>query len=111
MRNTSKGETVRDDLLKDQHVAATNPHASVHVLRLDMDEYTSVNDLIAEFKRRFFDLHILMLNAGVGLPRREHAASGHERNTQVNYLSNVLLTLGLLPVMERPPRRRAGPAG
>ncbi|GJN67840.1 hypothetical protein PLICBS_001882 [Purpureocillium lilacinum] len=100
VRNTSKGETVRDDLLKDQHVAATNPHASVHVLRLDMDEYTSVNDLIAEFKRRFFDLHILMLNAGVGLPRREHAASGHERNTQVNYLSNVLLTLGLLPVME-----------
>ncbi|KAJ6437245.1 Alpha/Beta hydrolase protein [Purpureocillium lavendulum] len=100
VRNTQKGETVRDGLLKDRAIASANPHASVHVLRLDMDEYGSVNDFMSEFKRLFSDLHILMLNAGVGIPRREHAASGHERNTQVNYLSTVLLTLGLLPVLE-----------
>ncbi|UNI21226.1 hypothetical protein JDV02_007236 [Purpureocillium takamizusanense] len=100
VRNTAKGEAVRDDLLRDRQITSANPSASVHVLRLDMDDYASVRDFIAEFKSRVSELHILMLNAGVGLLRRELAATGHERNNQVNYLSNVLLALGLLPVME-----------
>lgn len=43
--------------------------------------------------------HVL-LNAGIGILKFERSVSSHERTMQVNYLSNVLLLLELLPHLE-----------
>ena len=99
VRNVPKGERVKELLLADSAVQAHNPKASVIVLELDMDSYKSVQDFSAKVKAEIPVLDILILNAGTGNVKREQSASGHERVLQVNYLSNMLVTLELLPLL------------
>lgn len=101
VRNVSKGETVKSSLQADPHVVPANPHARIEVMKLDTEDYDSVKAFATAFVAKFSELHILMLNAGIGTFKKELAEkTGHEKNMQVNYLSNILLTLELLPVME-----------
>ena len=100
VRNLPKGETVRQALLSEPAVKTANPNATVKVLELDTESYESVQRFVSAFKVEFHDLHLLIANAGVGTAAKELANSGHEKDIQVNYLSNVLLTLALLPTLE-----------
>lgn len=109
VRNVSKGEAVKATLIKEPAIASTNPGASIKVMQLDTEDYASVKAFVAEFNKAFTQLHILMLNAGIGSPWREFARTGHERNVQINYLSNVLLTLGLAPVLEATATKTGAP--
>ncbi|KAM5358299.1 hypothetical protein ACJZ2D_015398 [Fusarium nematophilum] len=78
-------------------------------MELDMDSCESVKRFVSSYKAEFQDLHLLMANAGIGTVAKEFASSGHERTTQVNYLSNILLTLGLLPILEDTASRTGEP--
>lgn len=100
VRNTSKGETVRESLLSDPAVKAVNPRVTIKVMELDTENCESVQRFVSAYQRAFQDLHLLMANAGIGTAAKESASSGHEKDIQVNYLSNVLLTLALLPTLE-----------
>jgi NAD(P)-dependent dehydrogenase (short-subunit alcohol dehydrogenase family) len=100
VRNTSKGETCRKELLADSAVKAHNPSAVVKVMKVDMDSYDSIQKFAKAVKAEVPILNLLVLNAGIGLLKLERSAAGHERTLQVNYLSNVLLTLELLPHLE-----------
>ncbi|KAL0930199.1 short-chain dehydrogenase reductase family [Colletotrichum truncatum] len=100
VRNTSKGETVKADLLADAAIRSVNPDAVVKVMKLDAENYDSVKSFTEAFRAEHQDLHIAMLNAGVPGFNRFVAPTGHESTIQVNYLSNVLLTLELLPLLE-----------
>lgn len=46
------------------------------------------------------DLNILILNAGMAAINFEFSPSGHEVITQTNYLSNAVLLVSLLPMLE-----------
>ncbi|KAF5979397.1 hypothetical protein FBULB1_5749 [Fusarium bulbicola] len=94
VRNISKGEEVRTE------ISAINPKAVVQVMKLDMTDYASVKAFAETFTSKHGELHLLMLNAGISDINFELAPTGHEKNLQVNYLSNVLLTLLLLPTLE-----------
>ncbi|KAH7134181.1 hypothetical protein EDB81DRAFT_858828, partial [Dactylonectria macrodidyma] len=109
VRNVSKGESARETLISDPAVKSTNPSATIKVLKLDTENYASVKTFVASFKAEFADLHILMLNAGIGTFAYEVASTGHEKNMQVNYLSNVLLNLALLPTLEATAQRAGEP--
>ncbi|KAF7552400.1 hypothetical protein G7Z17_g4354 [Cylindrodendrum hubeiense] len=109
-RNVSKGETVRQSLMSDPVVKSTNPNATIKVLKLDTENYSSVQEFASSFKTEFTDLHLLMLNAGIGTMAREFASTGHEKNIQVNYLSNALLSLALLPTLEATASKTGEPA-
>ncbi|KAJ0415647.1 short-chain dehydrogenase/reductase family protein [Aspergillus carlsbadensis] len=100
VRNTSKGERVREALLAEPAVKGANPRATITVMELDAASYPSVQRFVSAYQHAFQDLHLLMANAGIGTSEKERAASGHEMDIQVNYLSNVLLTLALLPILE-----------
>lgn len=93
VRNVEVGETVRKELL------AQYPQARIEVLRFDAADLEGVKRFAADVKAKFPELHIAMLNAGLGTFWRE-TAGGHEMNVQVNYIANVLLTLELLPLLE-----------
>ena len=100
-RNLSKGETARNLLLSDPGIAQTNPSAVIKVMKLDTESYTSAIELADRVKKEIADLHILLLNAGIGSMKFEkNPTTGHEKVTQVNYLSNALLALELLPLLE-----------
>ncbi|KAI0445993.1 hypothetical protein F4803DRAFT_97500 [Xylaria telfairii] len=110
VRNVSKGEMVRQALLSEPAIKAANPNAAIKVMQLDTESYASVHRFASAFKAEFQDLHLLLANAGVGTVAKEIASSGHEKNIQVNYLSNVLLTLALLPALESTAEKTAEPA-
>jgi NAD(P)-dependent dehydrogenase (short-subunit alcohol dehydrogenase family) len=100
VRTPSKGEGARDLLLADPAVKKGNPHASILIMKVDMSEYKSVIAFAETVKRDVPKLDVLLLNAGCGQLNFELAPTGHEKVTQVNYLSNALLSLKLLPFLE-----------
>lgn len=110
VRNISKGETAKNILLADSEVQAKNPNALITVMQLDMDDYNSVKLFAAKVKVQVPDLHRLVLNAGIALLKLERSPSGHDRSTQVNYLSNVLLVAELLPLLESTADRTGTPS-
>ena len=95
VRNTTKGEDCKASLLADPAVKAT-----LKVMKLDVDDYTSVKSFAKAVIAQVPVVDHLLLNAGIGILKFEQSASGHERTMQVNYLSNVLLLLELLPHLE-----------
>ncbi|KAJ5886258.1 uncharacterized protein N7473_008932 [Penicillium subrubescens] len=94
VRNVSKGESCKRELQR------LNIHAKITVLELDMDSYKSVQSFAKVLQLEVPSVNILLLNAGIGLLKLERSPSGHERVTQVNYLSNALLVAELLPYLE-----------
>ncbi|KXH27319.1 hypothetical protein CSIM01_02603 [Colletotrichum simmondsii] len=110
VRDVPKGEAVRQTLLSDPTVLSRHQTPVVEVMKLDAEDYASVKAFTEAFKAKHTHLHIAMLNAGVPGLRRRVAPMGHEATVQVNYLSNVLLTLELLPVLEAT-ARETGRAG
>ena len=100
VRNPSKGEFCKASLLADPAVKKNNSGATIKVMKLDMDDYTSIQSFAAKVKAELPVVDHLLLNAGIGLLKHERSTSGHERTTQVNYLSNALLILELLPHLE-----------
>lgn len=97
VRDLTKGEDVRRTLL------ALNSDVVVKVMCLDMADYASVQSFATAFLAEHDELHLLILNAGVGGYTRAVAPSGYEMTIQVNILSNVLLMFALLPVLEATP--------
>lgn len=100
VRNTTKGNDCKASLLADPAVKKHNSKPAVIVMKLDMDDYHSVKSFAAEIKQALPVVDYLLLNAGVGLLKLERSPSGHERSMQVNYLSNVLLLIELLPHLD-----------
>ncbi|KAK1635340.1 hypothetical protein BDP81DRAFT_482339 [Colletotrichum phormii] len=116
VRDVSKGEATRQSLLSNPSLRSLPQPPVVEVLKLDAEDYTSVKTFAETFASKHTRLHIAMLNAGVPGLRRRVAVTGHEAAVQVNYLSNVLLTLELLPLLEATARETgrtnlAGKAG
>ncbi|KAM0421016.1 hypothetical protein ACHAPT_011259 [Fusarium lateritium] len=109
VRNVSKGETTRQALLSDPSVKSAGHKTTIKVLELNTENYSSVKQFASTFMATFQDLHLVMANAGVGTLNKELTSSGHEKNMQVNYLSNVALTLALLPVLEATATRTGKP--
>lgn len=103
VRSVSKAEAVKSKILSDPEVKKANPHASITVMRLDLEDYESVLEFAKEVRQRYDEkLDMVLLNAGTGSLKWEIVAkSGHEKTIQVNLLSHALLTLELLPVLEK----------
>ena len=100
VRNTTKGEKCKVSLLVDPAVKKYNSKPTVKVMELDMDDYSSIQSFAEAIKAEFPIVDHLLLNAGIGILKYERSTTGHERTMQVNYLSNVLLLLELLPHLE-----------
>ncbi|KAL1602693.1 putative secondary metabolism biosynthetic enzyme [Paraconiothyrium brasiliense] len=110
VRNVAKGETARQSLLARESIKKANPKAVVKVMKLDTEDYDSVQSFTKTFLAEHSELHVLLLNAGIGTLKRELARTGHEKNVQVNYLSNVLLMLELLPVLNHTAEKTGKPS-
>lgn len=104
VRNTSKGQTVKNTL------QASHPKATIEIMKLDTEDYTGVHQFLKELPKKTQTLDIAMLNAGIGSFYKETAPSGHEKDIQINYLSNVLLSIGILPLLDATSRKTGRPS-
>ncbi|EAW09505.1 uncharacterized protein ACLA_037100 [Aspergillus clavatus NRRL 1] len=111
VRNVAKGEACAAALRQDPRVGSHNPTAEIQVMQLDMDRYDSVQRFAQQVREEIpvVDL-LLLLNAGIGLLKLERSPSGHDRTTQVNYHSNVLLIAELLAHLEAGAEKTGSPA-
>jgi NAD(P)-dependent dehydrogenase (short-subunit alcohol dehydrogenase family) len=77
------------------------PKAHIEVWILDMESYESVQDFAARCEK-LDRLDIVILNAGCGKMHYSRCGSdnGCEVTLQVNYLSTILLTILLIPVLK-----------
>ncbi len=76
------------------------PDARLRFYRADLARLSEVQSLAEEVKRNHDRLDVLVNNAGVYLDERMVSADGYELVFQVNYLSHVLLTRLLLPLLK-----------
>ncbi|KAN0114641.1 hypothetical protein V8E51_004185 [Hyaloscypha variabilis] len=112
VRNVSKTEAERSKIPFDSETKKANLNAIITVLHVDFEDYESVLGFAKEVKQRYNGkLDMVPLNAGTGSLKWEMAAnSGHEKTIQVNLLSPALLTLELLPVLEKTAARTRVPS-
>jgi len=94
-RSLERGEAAAAKLRKEY------PGAKIEVWQLDMVSYASVQGFARRVEEQLEHLDFVVLNAGlVRLKFGTVASTGHEEGLQVNYLSTVLLTLLLLPILK-----------
>ncbi|KAH7305187.1 hypothetical protein B0I35DRAFT_483960 [Stachybotrys elegans] len=110
VRDVRRGLETRELLQCDPSIRAVNPQAQIHVLKLDLEDYTSVAAFTKEVESLAKSIDVVILNAGVGGLQREMTKSGHEKIIQVNVLSNALLAMQLLPLLRKSAELKGSPS-
>ncbi|KAF2258789.1 NAD(P)-binding protein [Lojkania enalia] len=95
VRDEKKGEMAREDLARSQKLASAG---MIEVWKLDLSSYSSILAFVEQVKG-LDRLDMAILNAGLWKVTESFSPTGYEETIQVNYLSNVLLTLLLLPII------------
>lgn len=109
-RSISKGQEAAKYLSTHPTVKSTNPKIDIKVMALDLDDETSVVNFANKVKSELSALDILLLNGGVNIMDYQVSKSGHERVMQVNYHSNAILALELLPLLKSTASQLGQPA-
>ncbi|KAG9496324.1 hypothetical protein J7337_012910 [Fusarium musae] len=96
VRDERKGEAVRKDLIQEGNLN----DEMVQVWKLDLSSYQSIIAFAANAKN-LDDLNIAILNAGIYKVSEAFSPTGYEEGMQINYLSNILLLISLLPIIKK----------
>ena len=100
IRNLEKGESVRDDILKDL------PHATIEMTHCDLASLESVKKATAQIRKAHHQIDVLMNNAGGIYAKRYESEDGYEYTFAVNHLGHFLLTNELLDILKETPGSR-----
>lgn len=109
VRTISKG-TEAATYLSAEASGTGNPHAEISVMKLDLDDYASVHAFSEQVRAQLDTLDILLLNGGVNIMSYQVSRNNHERVMQVNYYSNAMLALELLPLLKATAARPGKPS-
>ncbi|TRM57268.1 hypothetical protein BD626DRAFT_515617 [Schizophyllum amplum] len=102
VRTPAKGEDAKGQLLADPTVAKRPTPPTIQVMPLDLSSHASVLAFANRVDREVPQLHIAVLNAGINAFDFELAPeTKNEMSYQVNFLSNALLAVLLLPALQR----------
>src|SRR5438309_2034730 len=85
-RNKERGEAARSEIV------TKSGNNSIDLLLADLSSLESVRRLVAEFRKKYSKLHVLINNAGLFNQRRRVTADGYENTFATNYLAPFLLT-------------------
>ncbi|KAK7755169.1 hypothetical protein SLS62_002984 [Diatrype stigma] len=89
----------------------TSSSADIVVMTVDLTEFASVAAFCRRVSEEVGELHVVLLCAGVMMPRFTLSPEGYELNLQVNVLSTALMALLLLPKVRETGARSAGRGG
>src|SRR2546427_12500145 len=93
-RNKERGEAARSDIVTNSR------NNSINLLLADLSSLESVRQLVAEFRKKYSKLHVLINNAGLFNQRRRVTTDGYENPFATNYLAPFLLTNLQLPILK-----------
>ncbi|KAK2140137.1 hypothetical protein LSH36_1471g00003 [Paralvinella palmiformis] len=87
-RSLEKAQKAIDDIKKETGVSDDN----VVLLHLDLTSLSSIREFVDEFKKREYQLDILINNAGIMFAPYNITVDGFEQTIASNYLGHFLLT-------------------
>ena len=93
-RNKERGEAALAEL-------SCKPERDLTLMRIDLSDLDSVRAFAAEFAQKYDHLDVLVNNAGILGRKRVETKQGFEASFGVNYLGHFLLTLLLLPLLQK----------
>ncbi|KAI0198193.1 NAD(P)-binding protein [Astrocystis sublimbata] len=98
VRDEGKGQTAAAQLTSDLNI---DPD-TVQVWSLDLSSYDSITAFTNRVRSDLDRVDMVVLNAGMWSPleRTFNKETGHDEDIQVNYLSNALLLILLLPIVK-----------
>ncbi|NVM37066.1 MAG: SDR family oxidoreductase [Candidatus Lokiarchaeota archaeon] len=94
-RNKERGELARNEII------TQTGNKNIDLFLCDLSSLEQIRKLVAEFKEKYQNLHILINNAGVMLKKRILSVDGFEMNFAVHVLAPFLLTNLLLDVLRK----------
>ncbi|KAK0491297.1 hypothetical protein IW261DRAFT_1436892 [Armillaria novae-zelandiae] len=101
VRSRDKGDAAKAQLLADSVVAALEYPPDIFIYELDLASQQSVIDFGAAIRKDIPKLDLVVLNAGVYVfELKLSPETRRELTFQVNYVSNALLTILLLPFLK-----------
>ncbi|KAJ7452842.1 hypothetical protein FB451DRAFT_1145123 [Mycena latifolia] len=102
VRSRKAGESTRSALLADPIVRALPATPTILIYELDLARPSSVAAFATKILAEVPTLNILLLNAGIGtLAWQTTPETNTEQMFQINYLSNAILSVRLLPLLRR----------
>ncbi|KAJ7811136.1 hypothetical protein B0H14DRAFT_3112373 [Mycena olivaceomarginata] len=100
VRTQKAGETTKSILLADPVVQKQTTKTTILIYELDLARPSSVAAFASKVVTEVPQLNILLLNAGMGsLEWRVTPETNTEEVFQINYLSNAILSVRLLPLL------------
>ena len=94
-RDLIKGERAKHELLK------FNYSGIIELVELDLSDLNKVKTVAKCIKNKFNHLDVLINNAGIMAPPKTLSKQGFEIQFAVNHLAHMLLTLELLPILDK----------
>src|SRR3989475_5336511 len=85
-RNKERVEAARSEIV------TKSGNNSIELLLAHLSSLESVRQLVAEFRKKYSKLHVLINNAGLFNQRRRLTTDGYENTFATNYLAPFLLT-------------------
>ena len=83
-----------------------NPAGKFTPLELDLADLNNVSEMVSKISSEFEKLDLLINNAGIMHPPKTLSVQGFEIQFAVNHLAHMLLTLKLLPLIEKKEKSR-----
>jgi len=94
-RDILKGKKAEKDLLK------LNLSGKIELVELDLSDLKNVDKIVKNIKNKFNYLDVLINNAGIMAPPKTLSKQGFEIQFAVNHLAHMLLSMKLLPMLEK----------
>jgi NAD(P)-dependent dehydrogenase (short-subunit alcohol dehydrogenase family) len=95
VRDAAKGERLAQEL------RAATGNTQAHVLSVDLGSLSSIRQAAEQFRARWSKLDLLINNAGIMATPQGYTPDGFELQFGTNHLGHFLLTLLLLPALQR----------
>lgn len=89
-----------------QRILAEYPRASLDFLAANFSSLSQVKDMCRTLKERYNRLDVLINNAGAFFMKHQVSEDNVEMTMAVNHLAHFLLTLNILPLLQKSPEPR-----
>ena len=77
------------------------PQAQLSTIEIEMSDFNNVSNKCNQISNEYENLDLLVNNAGIMHPPKTLNSQGYEIQFAVNHLSHMLLTLKLIPLLEK----------
>ena len=95
VRNVDKGEQLKKEIV------AQTGNRSIFVIYCDLADMQTVRNAADELKGKLMAINVLINNAGGINASKQLSKDGHELTFAMNHLGHFLLTMSLLPLLQK----------